>query len=289
MTIAKVLAVLDGTPECESVLMAALHLGRQFDALVHLLHTEQDPATAVPVLGEGMSGIIVEQMMKSLEVRGSERLAEARRQYHTRCVDAGVASFDPAAAPAAATFSVCFDHHIGFEADEIQRLGRLSDIIVLPAPGSDEDGALTASHDAALFDSGRPVLLVPAGHMDAFGKSIAVAWDGSLQASRAIVAALPLLHKAEQVVVMTGRVDEDFPAPSELVGYLKAHKIDAKTWAFSLSDGGIGLDLLEQVESAKTDMLVMGAYGHSRIREVVLGGATRGVLAGARLPVLMTH
>lgn len=289
MTIAKILATIEGTPESEAVLVAALHLGQRFGAQVHLLHVEQDPTTAVPVLGEGMSGVIVEQMIKSLEERGGERLAEAQRQYQALCVDAGIASYEPEAPPPAGSFAVCFDRHIGFEADEVQRLGRLSDVIVLPAPGAGEEGALTASHDAALFDSGRPVLMVPAGHKAAFGANIAVAWDGSLQASRAVAAALPLLGKAGSVIVLTGREDADVPAPSELVGYLKAHGIDAKTWAFSLSDGGIGSDLLAQLDTSGADMLVMGAYGHSRIREIVLGGATRGVLSAAHMPMFMAH
>lgn len=289
MTIAKVLAVVDGTAASESVVSAALQMGRAFDAQVHLLHVGQDPAASIPVLGEGMSGMIVEQMIKSLEEQAGVRLSEARRQYQEQCVDAGIATFENETPPAAGTFAVCFDHRAGFEADEIQRLGRLSDVIVLLAPAADEEGALTASHDAALFDSGRPVLMVPAGQKAAFGSNIAVAWDGSLQAARAVAAALPLLTKAENVIVMTGREDEDVPPPSELVGYLKAHGVEAKTWAFSLTDGGIGADLLAQLDSCGADLLVMGAYGHSRIREVVLGGATRGLLSAGRIPMLMMH
>jgi len=109
--------------------------------------------------------------------------------------------------------------------------------------------------------------------------------EGALAAT----AALPLLGKASEVVVITAREDDDVIEPSALARYLQGHGIEAKTWAYTPAGESITEGLLGQAERVGADCLVMGAYGHSRLRERILGGATEGVLQKSRFPVLMMH
>jgi nucleotide-binding universal stress UspA family protein len=143
--------------------------------------------------------------------------------------------------------------------------------------------------DAALFGTGRPVIAVPADTKKGFGNKVAIAWDGSREGAMAVTGALPLLKQAKEVVVITAREDDDVIEPSSLARYLAGHGITAKTWAYTPGSESIADGLLGQAEHAGSDCLIMGAYGHSRLRERILGGATEGVLQRAKIPVLMAH
>jgi nucleotide-binding universal stress UspA family protein len=98
-----------------------------------------------------------------------------------------------------------------------------------------------------------------------------------------------LLTAAEKVVILTAREPGSEAEPSELAGYLALHGVDARTWAFTAGPGSLGDALLEEAGKAEADLLVMGAYGHSRLREMVLGGVTRAILGDAAIPVLLMH
>ena len=123
---------------------------------------------------------------------------------------------------------------------------------------------------------------------------VLVAWDGSLEATRAIHAALPLLHDADQVILLDGgrhHVEEDgaYSPPFEPFLFLARHHIEARPLYVGLAPRVAGAGLLEKCAEVRADLLVMGAFGHSRRRERVLGGATRHILDHAQLPVFLVH
>lgn len=293
MSLAKLLAVIDGGSGSEAAVVAALDLGRRFSARVELLHVEVDPDSAVPMVGEGMSGAAVEQLVQSLSAESERRRKVARDLYQKHCVAAGLKVVEADAVSAPGSFAVCFRSLVGGEVDEVLHFGRLSDLIVIARPSTEEEGGLTTAFDAALFDSGRPVLLVPAAPATDLGATVAIAWDRSCEAARAVGAALPLLTAASKVVILTARESGGEPGseiePSELAAYLALHGVDARTWAFVPASGSLGGALLEEAGKAGANLLVMGAYGHSRLREMVLGGVTRSILADADLPVFLMH
>ncbi len=289
MSLAKLLAVVDGGSGSEAAVTAALDFGRRFSARVELLHVEIDPESAVPMVGEGMSGAAVEQLVQSLRAEAEQRRDRARELYQRHCVAAGLNVVEPHAVGVPGTFAVGFRNLVGREADEVLRVGRLADLIVIARPSAEEEGGLTATFDAALFDRGRPVLLVPTAPAPGAGTTVAIAWDRSREAARAVGAALPLLTAAEKVVILTAREPGSEAEPSELAAYLALHGVAARTWAFTPGSGSLGEALLEEAAKAEADLLVMGAYGHSRLREMVLGGVTRSVLSDADIPVFLMH
>jgi nucleotide-binding universal stress UspA family protein len=242
----------------------------------------------MPYIGEGMTGAALEQIMASVEAGNAKRLEAVQTSYKRLCSGAGLPEVRPEETVEAGKFAVCLNVLVGRQPEEIERMGRLSDVIVMPHPSLIE-GDESASMDAALFGTGRPVIMAPATTKPGFGSKIAIAWDGSREGASAASAALPLLARAAEVVIITARESDDVTEPSVLARYLGGHGIQAKTWAYTPGGESISKGLLEQAEHAGADCFVMGAYGHSRLRERILGGATEGVLAHSQVPVLMMH
>jgi nucleotide-binding universal stress UspA family protein len=273
MSMKTILALADGGGN-DAPLKAAVALGRRLSAHVDVLHVRADPETMVPIVGEGMSGAMVEQVMESMARSVEARAARAREDFERVCLKSGL--------------SVAWREAVGREPEILAAAGRLADVIVIGRPGEKDEAPLAASFDAALFDSGRPVLLVPPGAAGAIGTHVVLGWDGSAEAARAVSAALPLLAVAERVTVLTGgQADKEAPA-SALLAYLLRHGVRAHAETFA-PGAHVGQALLAEAARRGADLVVMGAYGHSRLREMILGGTTREVLNRSTLPVLMAH
>ena len=285
---ASILAVTDGAAGSDTAMAAAIDLGQRFGARVECLHVANDPRDLLPYVGEGMSGTALEQVMASVEASNARRREAIDVSFKRLCSDPGLPVVGPEETVAAGRFAVCLNVVVGRQPEEIERLGRLNDVIVMAHPALTESDE-SASMDAALFGTGRPVIVVPAEAKKGFGSKVAVAWDGSREGALAATAALPLLQAAGEVVVIAALEGGDEIEPSTLARYLAGHGVAAKTWSYTPGGETISEGLLDQADHAGADCLVMGAYGHSRLRERILGGATEGVLQRAKIAVLMMH
>lgn len=173
---------------------------------------------------------------------------------------------------------------------ELAARARAYDLAILPKYGHSETDFVA---EGLVFESGRPVLLLPPG--DGAGPrcdSIVVGWDGSRAAARALADALPFCVRAGTVELVAITGDKDLGAGATLADvrrHLKTHGIDAGSADVPADGRDAGTALLHHCASYDADLLVMGAWGHSRLREFVLGGATRTVLADAAIPVLLSH
>jgi len=171
---------------------------------------------------------------------------------------------------------------------------RYADLVVLGQAAvaeGDEANLLPDLPDYVILNCGRPVLLVPrSGRFQTIGKRVLVAWNGSPEAAKAITAALPLLRGAEQVTLaVLGDNDLLGESPgADIALYLARHGVNVEVLRRPAPTDP-GKALLSLAADFNVDLLVMGAYGHSRFRELMMGGATRTVLATATLPVLMAH
>jgi nucleotide-binding universal stress UspA family protein len=164
--------------------------------------------------------------------------------------------------------------------------GSRADFIVVGRPLEDDRLARQA-FSAALFGTDRPVLLVPAGTGATFGRRVAIAWRDEKRAISAVVPALRCLAEAEQVHVLMG-IRDGTPAPG-MPRILLEHGIAPDRHVLPIGSEPFGQTLLDAAHRLGADMLVMGAYAHSPLRELILGGVTRYVLEHADLPVLMRH
>jgi nucleotide-binding universal stress UspA family protein len=144
-------------------------------------------------------------------------------------------------------------------------------------------------------ESGRPVLIIPrAGSGHELGQNVLVAWNGRREASRAVFDALPILQqaKAVRIVAVNPQSDEEAAqdvAALDIRGSLERHGVRCEPVQTVGPRGGVGQTMLTCAKDYGCDLLVMGCYGHSRLREFVLGGATRHVLSHMTIPVLMSH
>ena len=268
-------------------LEAALRLAGQFSGHVVGLHVRVDPALAVPLVGEGMSGAMVEEMMSAAERQAATRAVAARALFD-QCL--GRSGLPLAVAPGGTPASAEWVDMVGREEEAVAWRGRLADLVALARPGDSADSPSPMTLNAALMDSGRPLLLVPPGG-PAFGRHVAIAWNGSAEAGRAVAAAMPLLEQAGTVSVLSvAESDRATEAPAEdLIAYLAWHGIDARLRKLRGQPTQAGEALIGECLEAGADMLVMGAYTHSRLRQLILGGATRHVLHHAPMTCLMCH
>lgn len=169
---------------------------------------------------------------------------------------------------------------------------RLRDLSIIPVPAETFIDQWLA--ETVVFQSGRPVLIVPEkpSRLDAQLNSIAVAWDFSRTAARAVADAIPLLERAKTVRVLCVTNEKSFEssrASSDLAAHLSRHGISVIVDEIDAAGRAIGDVLTQFVEANQIDLLVMGAYGHSRFREFILGGATRSVMARPPVPTFLSH
>jgi nucleotide-binding universal stress UspA family protein len=174
---------------------------------------------------------------------------------------------------------------------------RYADLTILGQldPDRGEAEMLRPRPEQVTLASGRPVLVVPyAGHFETVGGRVLIGWNATREAARAVHDAMPLLAAAETVIVLTIDPSEGPRAHGELPGadislHLARHGVKAVVERTVSGDLPVGEVMLSRAADLAADLLVMGAYGHSRIRELLLGGATRTLLGSMTLPVLMSH
>ncbi len=180
---------------------------------------------------------------------------------------------------------------MGHEEEAVAEIGRLTDLLVIARPVPERDVPSVMSLNAALMETGRPLLLAPPVLPATIGRNVAVFWNGSAEAARAVATALPFLDKAASVIILSAR-EEAAATPGELVDYLTWHGIAATEHDFvagSAGGGQVAQTLIDEAVTRGADLIVMGAYTHSRLRQLILGGVTRHVLHYATIPVLLSH
>lgn len=168
-----------------------------------------------------------------------------------------------------------------------------SDLAVIGLPAEDAPVAAGADPGDVMLSSGRPTLVVPAGYANAeIGRNVLVAWKPGREAARAVSDALPILQQAENVTVVTVNPHDSAGASeseAKLVNHLQRHRVRAKTIISFAPDESAGEAILHEAAKLNADLIVMGAYGRTRMTELLLGGATRHVLDRADCPVLFSH
>ena len=171
--------------------------------------------------------------------------------------------------------------------------GRLADLVVISQRSTawGQSNLFEAPERLAL-ESGRPILLVPnAGDINMPPKRITIAWNEKREAARAVFDALPLLQQAEAVNIIsltTTSGSSDLPG-AEICATLSRHGVKCEATSAQALEPDVGVEILRHAKAFGSDLLVMGCYGHSRLREFILGGASRDILAQTDVPVLLSH
>ncbi len=288
MAIRTILVPVTNAETSVSAIETAFLVAKTFASHVDAFHVRVDPKDTLPLLGEGMSGTLIQEMIEFAENESDDRAKKAQAMFMKYC-DQHKIKLSPEA-KMSKTMSAGWSEQTGREDEHVAVRGKLSDLIVVGRPVTDNDTPSPTTLNAALFETGRAVLVTPPTSPTEIGKHIVIFWRGSTEASRAIAAAMNFITRAESVHIMTADADRASNMAVEgLQEYLAWHGVKAQTESVDATDKSLGITLLEAAHNDKADHLVMGAYTHSRVRQLILGGVTRRVLTESKIPVLMAH
>ncbi len=287
-----VLLPVTGSPADPEVFAMALTVARTFDSHLVALHVRPDVRRDIASLAASDGGMTagIDTILERMEADADTREKAASDGWHTFCTQNNIA---PADAPGAKGVTFEWASEIGVEADWLAEYGRTVDLIVV-GRGEEKWGPDYVLMEAALMDTGKPVLIAPraAGASVApIGGVVGIAWKDTREAAGAIRAAMPFLRAASQinVFVVPESGDDSDKSHLRLVRMLRWHNQNVTINALSDADRTPVALLLDAAAKANCGLLVMGGYGHTRLREAVFGGFTRAVLEAAPLPVLMAH
>ena len=289
MAIKMILAPVRGDGKGESVLGLAVAIAERFDGHVDVVHVHAKPEDLLP-FGVPIPGMLRQTILDAVAGTASQEAAYLKGLFRQFCAARDLAEVDrSAAATVPGRVTVSWLEASDKQAEVIARLGRLADLIVVAKP--ERGGALGRnSLEAALFDVGKLTAVAPHGEIATVGRNVAVAWNASAEAGRAVALALPILAVAEKVIILAAAGDH--PAElgvDDLCRYLGRHGVGAEPRLFRARPREVGRMLLAEALQAGADSIVMGAYGDVKRRELVLGSVTQYLLDNADLPILMAH
>jgi len=290
VSIRSILVPVDGAHDNQAILENALELARTFNAHVDALHVRIDPRDSVPLFGEGLSGDMVEEMVTSADRESNAKADALRTLFEDLCKTRNVPQVaGPGGGEDAITAT--WREKVGREDEVVAWRGRLADLVVTARPDADASPMRALTLHATLFECGRPVLALPTDPKVAeIGRVVAIAWNGTAQAARAVHAAMPIITRAYEVNVLTCESERTQPtAADELAEYLGWWGVTPKVIGFPPGDQSIGQAILDQAYDVNADMLVTGAYSHSRLMQTVLGGVTSAMMDVAAIPVFFSH
>ena len=289
MSYKSILVPLDGTEADDRALACAYQVAKISNSHLNILHVQADSKEAVPLLGEGMSGAMIEEMIDLAGRDADERSNLAHQKFEKFVADNGLTVRKrPAGSEDINSPSVHWVQKIGREDEIVSRGGRISDLTIMARPKSDTERPSLMTLHAAIFETGKPVLIVPPEMPTEMGRRILVAWNGTSEAAAAVAAALPFLKDAEAITVLTIETEKALNRISgeELLRNLAWHGVSATTLGVSPGTETVGATILAQCEQMKADLLVTGAYTHSRLIQIILGGVPRHIITKAKIPVL---
>lgn len=273
MSYKTILVHCDENPKAIARIKLAIDLARRHDA--HLIGMAAAPAPQLPV---DMLTPLPADIFTALEEGTRLRLADARKQFER--------------ATAAAGMSAEFIERIDDPIDAFATALRYADLAVVGQRS--EEASDTDLPEAVAIASGRPVIVVPhIGYTRPIGGNVLLAWNASAQAAHAATAAVPLLAKAKSVTLLvidgSGSSDHGEEPGADAARWLTRHGVKVSVLRESSGGADVGSIILSRALDRDIDLVVMGVYGHSRLREFILGGASQTMLSSMTVPVLMAH
>jgi nucleotide-binding universal stress UspA family protein len=283
-----ILVPATGSNKDDGVFTSALAVARALDAHLNFLHVHLDAtAMAANMAADGGGAAMVTGLVERIEEDALRREETAKQLFQRFCERERLAILESPTAPPGP--SAQWHQETGDETYWVTEYGRCADLLVIGRPVEDQ-GVSIDTIETALLSSGRPVLIPPATPLAALPETIIIAWKAAPAAARAVTAAMPLLSKAKQILIVTVAEEEGISDEegARLMTGLRWHGFNASTRHLQPDRRGAA-DTLLAMAGEHGALVVMGAYGHSRLREWVFGGFTRHVMRGADVPVLMMH
>ena len=253
----------------------AIHMAKQHDAYLVANYTQE------PFVLPGYLMQAGQQISEAQKKFAEEEMANAKAVYNNQAASMGFKNTE-------------WRSTIDFPVNAVAKQARYADLVIVGQTDFSDNSNTSKDFPAQLvLAAGRPVLILPyAGSFLSLGSRILIAWNASREATRAITDALPLLKRADCVNLIEISPKHDSQARiavDDIVHYLARHGVNVKVSTEHIANIDVGNALLSRSADISADLLVMGCYGHSRLSEWVLGGATRTILESMTVPVLMSH
>lgn len=269
----RLLVPYDGGDAARAALVTALTLAQKNKGQLEGLFIKQLPPI---IAGEGITlpGDYITQL-----VEDGKRQAEIAEK-----------SFNEAVGPYTSSVVTSWQTLEGNSAQIVGEHGRLFDMIIVGRNTDKKNGDWRGLCEGALFESGRPVLVTQEPVTKELGDKVTVAWNGSTETARTIAMIMSTLKAAQtvQVVEVEGN-SVSGPNAEQVSNYLRCHGIDADSKMIDATGKGPGEAIIDQAQTWGADLLVKGAYTHSRLRQLIFGGATSEILSDAPMPVVLCH
>jgi nucleotide-binding universal stress UspA family protein len=288
MAYVKILAPLTGAARDATVLAAAFAAAKPFNAHVVALFVRPDPVEAMPFFGEGVSGVMAQEIVDAAREAADKASQDARGAIAVVAGQLGAVLTDKP--EKRDTVSISLREVDGNFATRVAEASRLSDLVVFgPLKKSDRPG-LAEAFEAALLDTGRPVVLTGQTPPTNFAKRIAIGWDGSGACARALLAAMPYLARADAIDLLTIRKpNTECESCDEAREYLSMHGLSCTEKMIDAGNRSIGEVLLEAASQSGAGLLVLGGYGHSGLLQMFSTSVTQHVVAHAQFPLFLVH
>jgi len=282
----KILVPVRGDGKGDNVLAHAAALARGFNAHIEITHCRAKPEDLLP-FGVPIPAAVRAQLTQSSTELFDAEEAGLRAELEALAKTLNLTLTDK---PTGSAVTASFVEESGRQIDVIRHHGRLADLIAVAKPDIDRNIG-TNTLKAALFSTGRPVLMCPetGGTVaEELGQNIVIAWDGSLEASRAVISTLPLLAAAKQVTIVTVTGKPVSVPADELRDYLAAQDVSASVQIIEAKPN-VAQALLDTANKVGADMMILGAYSRNIELERLLGGTTQYIVDHATIPVIMTN
>jgi nucleotide-binding universal stress UspA family protein len=279
MTFKTIVAVVQGEKDEDRLLDCVLPLANHFKSHVIGVHAEVMPVSYTTPMGFPDA-----EFIQVSSERNVKRAAELGQRYSARCLAEGVS----AEWRSMESFS-------GDSALSSLSSARSADLIVAVQSNPDGDSISSANLEGLLFEAGRPVLFIPyAAPVTATFRKVLIAWNGSKEAARAVFDALPFIMDADETEILVIDAEEDADADTEAVGTeiaasLGRHGVHATVVNEKSAGLSVGAVIENHAAESRPDLIVMGAYSHSWLREFLFGGTTRTLLRSMPVPTFMSR
>lgn len=289
MAIRVLLTPLLQSPGDRRALDTAFALAKRFRGHVDALLVQPDPLDALPLVSEGISAGTIKQFMESAEAAIKQQRQAGKDVFSQAREAAGIAMVESGALMSSHA-SVAWHEAIGLSEDIVPEKALYSDLVVFAGAPPKLAPALRPTFEAVLLKARRPILLASTEPKEPIGHNVAIAWNSTPEARSALDAVMPFLSEAVVVHLLTAASSRsDAVTIEEASDYLAWHGIASDSHVLEISGEPVGAALMQRALAIGADLLVMGGYGHARLRERMLGGVTHYIVNKPDLPILIAH
>jgi nucleotide-binding universal stress UspA family protein len=270
-----------GDGKGDNVFAHAAALAHRFGASVKVVHCHPKADDLMPF------GVVIPQVLRrQIEEAAGRNVDVTKEQLMSEFRDLAQQLALPIEAAAPGKASASFTEYEGKQVDAVRSIGRLTDLICVAQPDHETRLGFNTLK-SALFSSGRPVMLCPHNEVVPadLGAHLSIAWNGSLEATKALAATLSLIAKAEQVTILA----TDVQAATDLQSYLALKGTPSEMRIFAPKATTVGPQLMQESEAAGASVMIMGAYHDSYERETLFGGNSQSIVEETEKPVIMVH